>query len=183
MKFPTRGVTDLSIFHPFMLGIKPPSQVYLEGHAGNFLNMKVRGDPVVQEALSVALAREEVWSRKSSTICECREIFIEVEESNFVPTELNTYNCQTASRIALPNLKKATNQIVARKFLNKYNDQAEDLTFQGEFIKLLHDEQQDITWKSYIYAVPRGVMSRIVEGKSRAEALLNPGLLVCCRTL
>ena len=121
--------------------------------------MKVRGDPFVQEALSVALAREEVWSRKSSTICECREIFNEVEGSQFVPTEPNTYNCQTASRIALPNLKKATNQIVARKFLNKYNDQSEDLTFQGEFIKLLHDEQQDITWKPYIYAVPRGVMS------------------------
>ena len=170
LKFPTRGVTDLSIFHPYMLGIKPPSQVYLEGHAGNFLNMKVRGDPVVQEALSVALAREEVWSRKSSTICECREIFNEVEESNFVPTELNTYNCQTASRIALPNLKKATNQIVARKFLNKYNDQAEDLTFQGEFIKLLHDEQQDITWKSYIYAVPRGVMSFAMRASTNSLA-------------
>ena len=129
-KFPTRWVTDLSIFHPCMLGVKPPSQVYLEGHAGNYLNSIVRGDPVVQEAISVAVAREETWSRKSSTICECRDILNEVEESCMIPTPLNTYNWNTASRLALPALKKQTNNIVARRFLDKYNDQAEELSFQ-----------------------------------------------------
>ena len=59
-----------------MLGIKPPSQVYLEGHAGNYVNSVVRGDPVVKEALVVAVEREEVWSRKYSTICESRNIFM-----------------------------------------------------------------------------------------------------------
>ena len=76
LKFPTRGVTDISIFHPYMLGLKPPSHVYLEGHAGNYLNMRVRGYPVVQVTLDAAVAREEVWTRKSSTICECSDIFI-----------------------------------------------------------------------------------------------------------
>ena len=33
-----------------------------------------------------------------------------------------------------------------------------NLTFQGEFLKLLQEEEQNITWKSYIYAVPRRVM-------------------------
>ena len=37
LKIPARGVTDLSIFHPYILGIKPPSEV----------NSVVRGDPVV----------------------------------------------------------------------------------------------------------------------------------------
>ena len=90
LKIPSRGVTDLSIFHPYMLGVKPPSQVYLEGHAGNYLNSVVRGDPVVKEALAVAVDREEVWSRKSSTICECRDIFLEVDEALCVPSPLNT---------------------------------------------------------------------------------------------
>ena len=58
LKIPSRGVTDLSIFYPYMLSIQPPSQVHLEDHAGNYLNMRVRGDPVVQEALTVAVARE-----------------------------------------------------------------------------------------------------------------------------
>ena len=57
-----------------------------------------------------------------------------------------------------------------RKFLNKYNDQTEDLTFQVEFIKFLHDEQQDITWKSYIYAVPRRVMSFAMRASTNSLA-------------
>ena len=159
LKFPTRGVTDLSIFHPYMLGVKPPSQVYLEGHAGNYLNSMVRGDPVVKEAMAVAVDREEVWTRKSSTICECRDIFTEVEENHLIPTPLNTYNHNTASRLALPALKKETNKIIARKYANKYSDKAETLTFQGEFLNLIKTEQLDMTWKSYIFAVSRGVMS------------------------
>ena len=37
LKIPANGVKDLSIFHPYMLGVKPPSRLYLEGHAGNYL--------------------------------------------------------------------------------------------------------------------------------------------------
>ena len=119
LKFPTRGVTDLSIFHPYMLGVKPPSQVYLEGHAGNYLNSVVRGDPVVQEALAVGVAREEVWTRKSSTICECRDIFTEVEESCFVPTPMNTYHLNTASRLSLPTLKKRNEYNYSKEILRQ----------------------------------------------------------------
>ena len=170
LKFPSRGVTDLSIFHPYMLGVKPPSQVYLEGHAGNYLNMRVRGDPVVKEALDVAIDREQVWTRKYSTICECRDIFLEVEDANFVPTEDNTYNLNAASRISLPNLKKATSDIVKRKYLDKYKEKAQELTLQSEFIKLLQEEEQDATWKSYIYAVPRGVMSFAMRASTNSLA-------------
>ena len=35
---------------------------------------------MVKEALAVGVSREEEWSRKSSTICECRDILNEVEE-------------------------------------------------------------------------------------------------------
>ena len=170
LKFPTRGVTDLSIFHPYMLGIKPPSQVYLEGHAGNYLNMSVRGDPVVKEALAVGIQREEAWIRKSSTLCECREIFSELEENNFIPSPTNTYHFNTACHFSLPKLKSETSKIVAKKFLDRCNEKAEALTFQGEFLQLLKQEEQDITWKSYIYAVPRGVMSFAMRASTNSLA-------------
>ena len=48
---------------------------------------------------------------------------------------------------------------MARKYLEKYNNQAQALSLQGEFLKLLQEEKKDVTWKAYIYAVPRGVMS------------------------
>ena len=97
----------------------------------------VRGDPVVKEAIEVGLRREESWSRKSSTIFQCREIFREVEEICMIPSPTNTYNFEAASRLALPNLKKQTNKIVSQIFMEKYNKQAEETSFQGEFFTLL----------------------------------------------
>ena len=60
LKVPTRGVTDLGIFHPYLLGIKYPSQTYKEGHIGNFVNTTLVGDPVVREALRCQVERETV---------------------------------------------------------------------------------------------------------------------------
>ena len=100
-----------------MLGIKPPSQLYLEGHAGNYVNSVVRGEPVVKEALAVAVEREEAWTRKHSTICEARNIFLEVSEKHSVPTPENTYHFNTACRHSLPALKKCANNIIFNKYL------------------------------------------------------------------
>ena len=49
LDIPSRGVTILGLFHPLLFGIKLPSQMYLEGHMSNFLNIKVASkDPVVK---------------------------------------------------------------------------------------------------------------------------------------
>ena len=54
---PSRGVTNLGLFHPHLLGLKLPSQTYMEGHIGNFLNIKLSSsDPVVKEALECQLS-------------------------------------------------------------------------------------------------------------------------------
>ena len=116
-------------------------------------------DPVFKEALAVGVSREEEWARKSSTLCECRDIFEEVREISMIPSTQNTYNFDAACRLALPNLKKQTNIIVKKIYLEKYNEKAEEISFQGEFLALLNEEKIDITWKSYIYAVPKGVMA------------------------
>ena len=75
----------------------------------------------MKEALEVGISREETWSRKSSTLCECREIYREVEEACMIPSPTNTYNFDAASRLALPNLKKQTSQIVSNMFCDRYN--------------------------------------------------------------
>ena len=45
LSFPTRGASDLEIFHPQLLGIKYPSQVYLESHMGNHISLQLSKDP------------------------------------------------------------------------------------------------------------------------------------------
>ena len=56
----TRGVTDASIFHPYMLAIKAPSQLYKEAHAGNMAMIRMKGDPIVNHALDSRVERESV---------------------------------------------------------------------------------------------------------------------------
>ena len=36
----------------------------------------VRGDPVVKEALTVGVVRDQAWTMKSSTICKCSGYFL-----------------------------------------------------------------------------------------------------------
>ena len=85
MDFPRMGACDLSIFHPSILGIKKPSQVYLEGHIGAHIQSRMLGDRDVQEALNTRLARERTWTKKSSTTVQCEEIFQELELDQFLP--------------------------------------------------------------------------------------------------
>ena len=59
--FPKRGATDLGIFHPNILGVKYPSQVYLESHMNNHINLMLSEDPVVKEAVNCQLEREGAW--------------------------------------------------------------------------------------------------------------------------
>ena len=71
LDFPSRGASDISIFHPYLLRVKQPSQLYLEGHAGNMLLMRLKGDPVVNACLDSKLKRESTWIRKSLTAVKC----------------------------------------------------------------------------------------------------------------
>ena len=62
LTIPARGATSAGIFSPRLLGIKPVSQVYLEGHVGAFVNSTLVADPDTKQALRNALEREGGWS-------------------------------------------------------------------------------------------------------------------------
>ena len=159
MEIPARGVTELTFFHPHLLGIKLPSQLYFEGHASNYVNSRVKADRTVNAALDSTLARENNWSRKTSTIAKCDSIFTEISRTQFIPTELNTYNLACSTSVELPKIKETVKDVIANEYLSYFNDQINNLTMQGDFIKLLVEEEEDVTWKSIIYSVPKGVMS------------------------
>ena len=158
-EIPARGCTNLAVFHPHLMGIKSPSQLYLEGHAGNLLMCQLKADSNVQLAIESQLSRESVWTRKSSTIVQCQDILNIVEEDNIFPSRQNSHNFESSLSHQLPKLKKAVKDVINKQFKEKYDKQADSLVFQGEFASLLSEESIDATWKSYIYGVPRGVMS------------------------
>ena len=106
------GSTNLSFFHPQLMGFKAPSQLYMEGHAGNLLICKLKADETVQLAIESQLARETNWTRKSSTIVQCQEIIDIVSDNFFPPTTTNCYNYRLLVASETPKLKKAVKNTI-----------------------------------------------------------------------
>ena len=123
------------------MGLKTPSQLYLEGHAGNYMSCKVKADTIVNLALQSQLNRESQWVGKSSTIVQCQNIFERVEENCMIPTAENCANLQITLEKQLPILKEATRNEVQLVYLNKWNERVKSLVMQGDFLNLLISEQ------------------------------------------
>ena len=138
--------------------MKTPSQLYMEGHTGNYLNCKVKADSQVKMALDSQLSREKQWVGKSSTIVKCHEMYEKVADQMLIPTPENCYNYEVSLSHQMPKLKDAMKAQVQLEYLDRWNDRVQKLVIQGDFLNLLISEQSNVTWKSFIYGVPKGVM-------------------------
>ena len=159
LEFPTRGVSDLSIFHPSILGIQKPSQVYLEGHLGAHLQSRLLGDPVTKEALQSRMTREEAWTNKSSTIMECEGVFREMELEQHLPLMAANPRYCTTIRVEMAKYKKEAKKKVQEKVLRASQEKAKEMVLQGEFGRLLEEQECNVDWQSMIHCLPRGVLA------------------------
>ena len=169
---PTKGATSAGIFSPMLLGVKPVSQVYLEGHVGAYINSKLVADEDTREALESAEAREAEWTRKSSTIVQCKEIFAEMKEEQKcrIPTPDNCANYAVTVRVEKPNIMVEARRKVENLYREKSIETASQCAFQGEMLSLLAKEEKDISWKATIFQVPRGVMAWAVRASTNTLA-------------
>ena len=174
---PSRIVTDVGLFHPYMLNIKQPSTLYLEGHAGNYTSMRLKGDTIVNAALESQVSRESKWSRKSSTIVACESMVAHCVENDLflLPTPENTWNITSSLRHEIPKAKKAIKQSINQEILETWNEKVSKLTVQGEFVKLLIEEQESITWQSIARGLPRNIMAFSI--RLATDSLASPANL------
>ena len=109
LNIPSHGASDIAIFHPYLLNIKTPSQLYIEGHAGNYTLMRIKGDDDVNHTLDSRLERESAWVNKSSTIVQCHQLLEQnIENDNiFIPTPFNCPDVIHARRHEIPRAKKS----------------------------------------------------------------------------
>ena len=129
LRIPKHGVTDASIFHPYMLNIKTPSQLYKEAQASTYAMIRIKGDNIVNHALDSRIERESHWTKKYSTVCEADK----------------TYRENVANKtIVLPTTE---------------TDSEKKVALQGEFIKLLIEEETNVTWQSTCRNIPKGVLA------------------------
>ena len=158
---PSRGCTSAGIFSPLLLGVKPVSQVYMEGHMSAYLNSNMLADEDTKEALRNAEERESEWVRKSSTILQCKEMMAEMENEDecTIPTPENCANFAVTSRVEKPKVMLVGKKKVASIFQKQSSEEVAKLGMQGELLALLDQEKEDIAWKATIYRVPRGMMA------------------------
>ena len=173
LSIPTRGVTNVSLFHPYLLNIKQPSQIYHEGHTGNLALMEIKGDKSVQACIQSKLQRESKWTSKSSTICKSSEMIAQLVASNSIQTsEENT----TSTKHKINRAKAAVKRSIKEEVKEKLNESVKQLTLQGEFTKLLIEEKGSVTWQSIIRKMPRNVMA--FAARMSTNSLATPSNLV-----
>ena len=155
---PSRGCTNLSIFHPYLLAIKPVSQIYLQGHVGNYINSTLKADPDVKLAIQSSIYREAQWTKNSSTVVKCKDIFEELALTEHIPTVDNCPNIACSTIVEVPKLKKAATELISKSYLDYWNEVAKSLVVQGDFLRLLAEEEEHMTWQSFKFSLPKGVL-------------------------
>ena len=130
LQIPSHGATDASIFHPFMLNFKTPSQLYEEVHGGNHVAMRTKGDQNVNHALDSRIERESQWTNKSFTVCSMEKMWQEIQEENL------TQGAQTTKPSNIMATKKLSQKSLKDSNLNTWNDKVKKLVLQGDFINI-----------------------------------------------
>jgi hypothetical protein len=92
---------------------------------------------------------------KHSTVNAVNKIWEEKQEAiNSIPHGEGPYNARKLKRA-----KKVMKESLNNENIDYWNNKVKDLTFQGDFIKLVMEEQENVTWKSIAHNVPKGVLS------------------------
>ena len=171
LSIPSRGATDASIFHPNMLGAKTPSKVYKEATLNNYTLMRLKGDTMVNHALDSRLERESNWKKKKSTTVEANAIYTKNLESNKFLVPEN--EASTQEKVANINkAKKAVKDTLKEESLKLWNEKVGKLVMQGDFINLLLEEKENVTWQSMVYNLPKGILPFAL--KSATNCLNTP---------
>ena len=141
-----------------MLGLKAPSHLYKEAHAGNHAIVRTKGDPIVNHALDSRLEREEAWKLKNSTIVEMQNMWQKYQNEIQIKNTQgeNAFNTQNNS---VQNAKKFMRDELKKQTICDWNTRVRKLTFQGDFTKLQIDEKENVFWKSFANNIPKGVLS------------------------
>ena len=126
-------MTIEGLFHPYLLNIKQPSQIYTEGHAGNFVLMKLKGDQTVTTCVQSKLERESGWTRKSSTIVKYNNMIVDLVTKAKVPAVTS----QTTLKQIILSGKCAVKSSIKEEIKDTWNTKVRSLTMQGDFVQIL----------------------------------------------
>ena len=133
---PSRGATSAIIHSPVGLNIPLLSSIYQESHALRIAHGLLRSDDRVQSVTESKIDRESGYSKKSYGNIEAATV---VEEVSGTMTDNNW-----------KVIKKGVKDIIQDDRNKKWEQEVGNLAVQGQFLQLLSQQEDDLTWKSII---------------------------------
>ncbi len=108
-----------------------------------------RADPKVQVALDSKLQRESSWSRKMQRFgLKKSQSLVKQAIVNTAPTKENW-----------PVIKTKVKKSIKEVTKSKWSENIEPLVKQGNLFKIADLCDGDLSWKSYMYNLPKGLLS------------------------
>ena len=167
LNLPPKGVSDISLFHPNILGLQTPSALYHEAHALSYATMRTKADSGVQTVLNSKLKREKMWKKKSSTIVNSDRIL----QKSIPDSPEMECTPHPESVVSQGLVKKQIKKTLKEETLEHWKNKVGKLVHQGDLVaSILQEEQEDITWKSIIFNVPKNIMAFALRAASNSLA-------------
>jgi hypothetical protein len=145
-----RGPTPAIIHSPYGLCIPKLSDIYVESHSLAYARCMMKADDRVLHAIRSKASRECLWKRKMAKngIAKWKENF-----------DIAIKSCANKAQTKWRNVKEHIKSLLTTQRKEFWTDYVLPLIQQGNMLKLIESEQSDLTWRSIIYDMPRGVMS------------------------
>ena len=152
LNIPAHGASPAILHSRDGLQFKTVSELYKECHVLAHASSRLGADDKVQNALDSKVLRESKWSKKMS-LCNAAVCEDYVEKSKDVNL-----------KVTQSKLKKT----LCEEQTEFWRSKVEPLVFQGDYLKLVELESGDLTWRSIIFNLPKGVLSFITRAAINA---------------
>ena len=146
----SRGANMAIVHIPQGLNIPRLSDIYWQSQTLAYSRSRAKADCVVNQAIDSTFERESQWSRKQSTVVKSSEIYSQVQ------TSIEVQNSPWHT------VKKTVKKVLEEDIVRYWSDRIKPLLVQGKFTSLLMLENENLTWKSIMYNLPKRVLSFVI---------------------
>lgn len=137
---PSHGANSAVIHARQGLNIPTISELCLEVQSMSLARCRTKADVAVNDAIDSCILRGSIWQRRSSYAVRC--------DSLVTSTSLDPAWSWSKS-------KRHVKDTIIREKDCYWSDVIKPLVFQGDLLKLISEEKNNITWKSVIYSLPK----------------------------
>jgi len=141
------SATNAILYNTVGLNYKTISDLYLEAHTLAYSRSALKADDKVKHALQAKLDRESQWTRKMKRwgLGKCHSIH---QQAMNATTDTGWSSVRKQIKHQVTNMRHET-----------WSEHQKNLQQQGHMLQLIEEEKCDLTWKSVMYDLPKGILS------------------------